>query len=669
MLRKREPRACDICRQRKVRCNVARIGVPCFNCSRASATCSVSHSPARGKRSGEQGSANIVPPANIYTFKVNFPRTHSSPSDDLTAVPAPESAQGSPKESRYHVTDIPPNDAEHISLPPIKHGLPEFIAPLPESIDQNVLRLLHESGAISIPPKSIVDELLRGFVCYVYPLLPIVDLGSFIDAMSGTNENTISLLLFQAVMMAGAAFADLSHMQYVDFQSSTDNQRMFFERVKLLYELDVESNPTTMVQALLLITYWHSQLNDIKGRVYWLNIALSLACGIGLHIPSHYSDQPEQSRFRRRLWGCCIVRSQLLSLTERRQVSPPSFATDCEVMQLDDWDDIALTRALTKYCPSGCDLDVSLVGRLFIQQVKLCVIISRVLESQYELSGVRRIDSSDAHMMLIPKAKAPSVAVVARDQELREWYTETSSLTTAFGQDHRSNGALLGVHSAALEMLYWTTLSAAHRPHLLHEHHTDSATGALQEYSCLTVQSAARRVTEIGKTLEDSNLVQFLPPLAVGAFIVTSIQHLKDAMSTEPERRGTGSLYLGQTLQVFTALRKRYLSVDTAIDFIERVKRGRVFYHSVEWEERLRPATGAEGASIRHFAGEPESSRTAETRSLPQLDMDTADLRWSEQSGRATPRSFRDGNDLLDLAYLPVPNLEGFSEVFFSSLV
>lgn len=576
--------------------------------------------------------------------------------------------QASPEDTRCHVTESQSSDVADISLPSTQLGLPNYITPVPESIDCDVLRLLNHKGAISIPSKDVVDELLRGFVCYVYPLLPIVDLGSFIDAMNGTSGDTISLLLFQAVMMVGAVFTDLSHLQQSDFQSSTDVQRMFFERVKLLYEMNVESNPTTMIQALLLITYWHSQLNDIKGRVYWLDIALSLAAGIGLHIPYHYSDQPEQKRLRRRLWGCCIIRSQLLSLTERRQVSLRNFATDFDVMHPDDWDNMALTQALAKYYTPGRDPEVNVMGRLFMQKVKLCVIISHVLESQYELGGVRRTDSGDAHMMLIPKSIAPNSTVVTRDQELREWYAETSSINTAFGQDHRSNGVVLGVHSAALEMLYWTALSATHRPHLLYDHRTDSAAGALQAYSYLTVQYAARRVTEIGRTMEASNLVQFLPPLAIGAFIAASIQHLKDAMSTDPERRGTGSLYLGQTLQVFAALKKRYLSVDTAIDFIERVQGRQVFYHSVEWEERFPLATGTEENPTFHPTGEPASSGAAETRSLPQLHLETPDIRWSEQNGRATPRSFHDGNEFFDMAYFPMPDLEGFSEVFLSSL-
>ncbi len=37
----RAPRACFCCRARKVRCNVAECGVPCYNCQRDDVTCTV----------------------------------------------------------------------------------------------------------------------------------------------------------------------------------------------------------------------------------------------------------------------------------------------------------------------------------------------------------------------------------------------------------------------------------------------------------------------------------------------------------------------------------------------------------------------------------------------------------------------------------------------------
>lgn len=160
--------------------------------------------------------------------------------------------------------------------------LPNYITPLPQNVDRHTIQLLQQKGALIIPTDDLVNELLRAFICYVYPSLPVVDLVSCLATISTRNGNTISLLLFQAIMLAGAPFADLQVLQRAGFQTHENAEGALFQRVKLLYEMEVESSPTTIIQALILMTYWEGKLNDTKGRLHWLGIALSIAVGIGL---------------------------------------------------------------------------------------------------------------------------------------------------------------------------------------------------------------------------------------------------------------------------------------------------------------------------------------------------------------------------------------------------
>ena len=667
MLGKREQKACDTCRKRKVRCNVSSIGSSCSNCTRADVVCSFK--TAWGKQPPEQRRRRtIVPPANTHTFKVSVPNTDNSPNDDATIVVATALEQPSPQDIRRNATEDRSAEIASKALPPNKLELPDYITPLPKSIDRHVLHLLHQKGALAVPQKVMVDELLRGFLCYVYPLLPVVDLDSFFGAMSG-NGKTISLLLFQAVVMAGAIFADLSRLQYAESQSQKDLQRIYFERVKLLYGMDVESNPTTLIQVLLLMTFWHGQLNDTKGRFYWLSIALSLAAAAGLDDPRQDPDQPDRRRFRRRLWACCIMRSRLLSLMERRQVPHECVAKVSEAFRPGDMDDLALTRAFDKYYLPGCELEAKAITQLFMQKIKLCGIIRHVFASQYHAAALSCVESSETVMVLIPTTKNLSSYVIARDQELRKWCEETSSNTGfAIGKDHSSNGAVLGVHSASLEMLYLTVVSAVHRPNLLHHQSTDSAAGALQAFSCFTTRSAARRITDIARQLDDGNLVRFLPPLAVGALTAASIHHLKDLMTTDSHLHGEGSLYLNQTLHALAALRTRYNSADSAIGFIETVKSGQAFPHSFGWDDRVHPVSRPDNNSGSYSTEEPQASTTAETSPLWELTVQGGDPTSTEHSHGAVPRIFHDSNEFFNMAYLTVPNLEGFSEELIANL-
>ncbi|KIY03341.1 uncharacterized protein Z520_00032 [Fonsecaea multimorphosa CBS 102226] len=559
-----------------------------------------------------------LPQANIYTFKIGESLEYNRNRDRSVSIETTAGGQPPlPCLFDNATTAECCNDGEiaNTSLVPDQLGLPSYIARLPAELDHDVLQLLMRRGALRVPSRTMTDELLRVFVCHVYPLLPVLDLANFLGAVNGTNDDRISLVLFQAVMFAGVAFTNLSHLQQEGFRSYNDARKVFFDRVKLLYEMDVESNPTTMIQILLLMTYWYGQQNDTKGRFYWLRTAFSLATDIGLDRQHQFPDRSVRQRMRRKLWYCCLMRDKLLSITERRQNAHCCHSENLDGVDTADFEDAAFDQALDKYYLPEHGIETRSLGRLCAQKVKLCLIIGRILDSQYELSGIRLVYSSDPFMVLIPKTKVLSTEAAARDQELHTWYTETASIkAAALGQDHGQNGSLLGLHSATLELLYLTALCTVHRPLLLLDQPKGSAAEALQSFSRQTLRSAARRISEIARQLEESHLLQVMPPLAVGALIVASIQHLKDALSTEAELRGTGDLYLRQTLQAFAALSPKYNSADCAIGFIERVRSGKLPYRTFEWEVRANPrGSDDDEHPMVSTGGEPNAITMAQT--------------------------------------------------------
>ena len=452
-----------------------------------------------------------------------------------------------------------------------------------------------------LPGQAIMEELLRAYFHYVHPLLPLLDSDHFLDAIHGKTGSTISLMLFQAVMFAGATFVDLALLNSMGFNSHDDGRRALFKRVKLLYELDTDLDPLTMIQVLLLMTYWYGQQNDTKGRFYWLRIARSLALDIGLDRDGRPSTSNSQDPFRRRLWYCYIVRDTLLSVTERRSGGLTDSRLDIHALRPEDFQEPGSGEAVNQYYIPAQKIEASTAIRLWFQKVKLCLIVQRILNLQYELSGLRRVHSTETFFVLVPrKSSSAADEAVFRDQELHEWRSETTSIPGLFfGRDHRCNGRLLALHFSTLEMLYCTAVSMVHRPQLLLDRPKESAAGALQAFSALALRSAARRISEIGRHLQEAALVQFMPPIVVGALIISSIQHLKDALSMDTELRSTGHLYLNLTLDAFAALKDMYNSVDCALGFIERVRSGKLPYHSFEWENSAEsvPRPGEAAAS------------------------------------------------------------------------
>ncbi|KAJ9611688.1 hypothetical protein H2200_004872 [Cladophialophora chaetospira] len=609
MPRKRRPTACDLCRSRKIRCNVLSVGNPCSNCLRHASRCLVSvalSAPSQLK--------HAIPSARTHKFKFKTGPAHvdegNSDPARLSSSPLLRSLAGDEDLEHIAVNDeVSHSDPAHIHLP-------AYITPLPKTIDLENLQVLVQMNALAFPPAELANDMIQSFICYVYPLLPILRLDDFLAAIEGEHGKTISPLLFQAVLFAGAVFTDFSHSQHPSFRQCKDAQKLLFSRVKLLYDMEVETNPLIMIQSLLLMTYWHSQLNDTKGRVYWLRIALSLATEIGLHNSDLQYGEPEEDNLRRRLWCCCLIRSQLISIGERRQVVLPCAA---EInLSFEQWNGGSLSQALDAYSVTHTRQQMDILGCIFIQEVKLCGIIRHILDTLYELSGVRKVPSSDSIMMLIPKAKATGPLVIALDETLREWY-KNASQSGAFDCQHGDHDSIVSVHSATLEMLYHTALSAVHRPLMLQQRQHGPATEAMREFSSTTLRSSACRITEIGRDLEIQNEISHLPPVATAIFIAASIQHLKDAMSPNLEKCQSGSFYLGHTLRIFRLLVDRYNHVNTAIEFISRAQNGEHFDHSVEWEDRVDPNRGSQPDS-QNSPTDLGGLRLKDTGILPTLD-------------------------------------------------
>lgn len=94
---------------------------------------------------------------------------------------------------------------------------------------------LYRKGALSIPDAQLRDELVQCFARWVYPWTPMLDLHQFVHTMCHEDATAppLSLLVFQAVMFAGAGFADLGLLKQAGFQSHKDAKRTFYNRTKV----------------------------------------------------------------------------------------------------------------------------------------------------------------------------------------------------------------------------------------------------------------------------------------------------------------------------------------------------------------------------------------------------------------------------------------------------
>jgi len=113
--------------------------------------------------------------------------------------------------------------------------LPRFIKPLPAKIGPDEIAYLEKKGALSVPKGNLRGEMLRAYVEFVHPYMPLLDLHDFlsmIDKRDG-SKGKVSLILFQAVMFAGSAFVDMEYLRTAGYATRKDARKDFFQKTRV----------------------------------------------------------------------------------------------------------------------------------------------------------------------------------------------------------------------------------------------------------------------------------------------------------------------------------------------------------------------------------------------------------------------------------------------------
>ena len=156
-----------------------------------------------------------------------------------------------------------------------------------------------------------------------------------------------------------------------------------------------------------------------------MRIAWSFANDRGLAHPDVLALlPPQQQRLRRRLWWCCFMRDQLISFSERRASSIAIDEEDFPPLLTSDFEWPADPHLFNKLSMSQNEMPWRMLSDLCMEKVNLCILIRRVLCSQYELKVHQRLTSTDPTMLFLPRTtESAAVDHHNRAQELDEWST------------------------------------------------------------------------------------------------------------------------------------------------------------------------------------------------------------------------------------------------------
>jgi hypothetical protein len=506
--------------------------------------------------------------------------------------------------------------------------LPAFIRPLPSRIAPEDVQYLYVKGALSLPPAPLQNALLRAYVEYVHPYMPLMELLEFlamVDARDGLCGQ-VSLLQYQAVMFAATAFVDMDALREAGYATRKAARKAFFQKTRLLYDFDYESDRLILVQALLLMTYWYETPDDQKDTWHWMGVAISLAHTIGLHRnPAVMSIPPRKRKLWKRIWWSCFMRDRLVALGMRRPTRIKDEDFDVPMLEESDFEIEALpdeNSIIGSECPLMRDLSMQReLAVLCIAKAKLCICISRMLTAQYSvlIRDKSKPDSTvNSTMMLFPNKRLDNTEMVnAVDTELLSWADDLPPccqyrpLTPLDIEDGRSTVA---VQRTLLHMVYYTTISALHRPQFLPSSPMTAPTVSrqAQEMSRLRVRDAAAHTTRMAGELHQLRLERYLPTTGVTVILPAMIIHLLEMKSPIPQSRERATSGFRQCMKVLEKLREIYSAADFATGFLDAALR------------RAAIDTGAPTLSA--------SSMASMAAATPHQDMKPSALQFSAQT-------------------------------------
>ena len=607
---------------------------------------------------GKTGSGKTSPDISSCSAEQRpiFPKTSTAPSNIFYNFPPPNQQTAALSEG----VPLPHGLASPTAAPP--PALPAYIKPLPLRFGHDDITYLQNKGALAIPDQELRNELLRSYADYMHPFMPLLDFHKFVRIVDQNDGlQPVSLLLFQAVMFAGIATVEMRFLKAAGYSTRREARRAFFDKTRLLYDLDYEDDSIALIQALLLMTYWRESPNGRKETHHWIEIAVSLAHKIGLHRNPEESTalEPWRRKLYKRIWWSAYMRDSQIALGTRRSTRMTRMKDvdfDVPMLQLTDFELDTLPDG--PCCiPADCKVvrDTEKQRQLAvmcIEMAKLCMCISHILSVQYGVTS-SKASTWTATILFAESLEPGDDQIQASAKALQEWkdrLPEAAQYVTPTPHDVDSSNSCLVLNRAFLHTVYYAALSSLHWSQLLPSTGMlpSAARSNVVDISREAVRLAATKITEIAGTLQNLDLVRYLPSPSITVLLHAIVIHLLDVLAPEEFLRRTSLQDFCKCMQIMAALRDMYAAADYSTAFlqaaIQRTEIGPVTPQADEDRENCNVITstqGLTGTGLRvHPAGPgPESDQLAPPPADQVMDL------TAQQNNGGAPASDALGSD------------------------
>ncbi|KAL8681344.1 MAG: hypothetical protein Q9186_002553 [Xanthomendoza sp. 1 TL-2023] len=311
-------RACNECRQQKLRCDVVQIPTyqPCHRCKRLKLDCKIDSTFKRvGKRS-----RNMEMEKEIHELRRQLATQRSSPTAPSPSIKAPPSETASPR-----ISNIPSQLDQYINSELAVNSLLEMRSGLDNASQMRSpngqVRSSRRLEGITLSADQ-VDSFFERFFTLFHPFMPLLDPTITPDDYFAKSP------LLPWVIIAVAARHYPPDPNLLPSLSAPISHRLWATLA------DVPQN-YIVVKALCILCTWPLPVSSTSADPTFMlsGLMMQVAMQIGLHRPSHTQDfarakedlQEEQLRDRVRTWVACNMVSQRVATGYGQ---PPSTVYD-----------------------------------------------------------------------------------------------------------------------------------------------------------------------------------------------------------------------------------------------------------------------------------------------------------------------------------------------------
>ena len=331
-----------------------------------------------------------------------------------------------------------------------------------------------------------------------------------------------------------------------------------------------------ILQTLLLMTYWSDPGNSPQRDIWdWIGVCNTQAQSIGLNRDPASGEMDLQTRrLRSRLWWCLFSRDRLIAMGMRRPLQVNEGTSSVPMLRLDDFDFEPFSPSVVANFRCRQLEDVSHQKRLatmFIEKMKLCQCIGRVLFAQYTPSQ-RQFGATNRTTVTIIPRQASESEFARCGQKLDSWLSalpKDAQFVPKTRTSFRDGEDVLLLHGAMLRMLYHATSSALHRPWATASKDQSTSRSKWRNTARTKMHDAAAGITHIIQGLNQLNLTRFLPQSGVTVILPAAVAHLSNTMSDNPAVRESSVYNFHRCIQVLHCLKDIYPAADQEFANIE----------------------------------------------------------------------------------------------------